>query len=101
MAISEQYDTAQLPKGPMWVRLWFGHKKSCDWVISISKKRDQGAPDVMFRCARTVFFVPVSTETEEELKISGLPRARMLAYGVVTNPTGKYIEVRKATTEED
>ena len=101
MAITEQYDSTQLPKGPVWIRLWFGHLKHCDWVMSISKVRDQPEPDVMFRSARTVFFVPVSTETEEELEVKGLPRARMMAYGVVTNPSGKYFEVRKSTTQED
>lgn len=100
MAINEHYDTSRLPKGPVWVRLWFGHKQGCDWVMSISKERNDPRP-TMFRSARTVFFVPVSTDTDGDLKQQGLPRARMLAYGVVTNPTGKYFEVRKATTEEN
>lgn len=90
-----------LPKRPVWVKLWFGHKKSCDWVVSISKERNPPEPGLSFRAERVVFFVPVSTETDDENTTPGIPRGRMLAYGVVTNPNGNYIEVRKPETTED
>jgi hypothetical protein len=99
--VSENYDTTQLPKGPVWSKLWFSGKKSCNWVVSISKERNPTKPGICFRAERVVFFVPVSTETDDEQHTPGIPTGRMLAYGVVTNPTGNYIEIRKPKTTED